>query len=242
MILYANGCSHTAAAEAVVPDCFAVDDGRHGIDRRPHPVNLAASWCSHLARDLNMQLICHAESGGSNARTIRTTQSWINANLSQAQNIFVIIQWTTWEREEWLHNNVWYQVNASGVDWVPTQLRQRYKDYIINIDWQKCTDQAHQDAWDLHVWLNNLGIQHLFFNGHSTFSDIQTQFNWGKFYMCPYQRNQSYHNWLIENGGCYANPQSYHFDAASHRLWANHVLQYINSNQILAPKHEVFVD
>ena len=42
MILYANGCSHTAAAEAVVPNCFAVDDGRNGIDRRPHPANLAA--------------------------------------------------------------------------------------------------------------------------------------------------------------------------------------------------------
>ena len=26
MILYVNGCSHTAAAEAVVPDVFAVDD------------------------------------------------------------------------------------------------------------------------------------------------------------------------------------------------------------------------
>jgi hypothetical protein len=33
MILYVNGCSHTAAAEAVVPDCFAVDDGKHGIDQ-----------------------------------------------------------------------------------------------------------------------------------------------------------------------------------------------------------------
>ena len=26
MILYVNGCSHTAAAEAVVPDAFAEDD------------------------------------------------------------------------------------------------------------------------------------------------------------------------------------------------------------------------
>ena len=62
MILYANGCSHTAAAEAVVPECFAEDDGRHGIDRRPHPANLAESWCSHLARSLGWELICDAES------------------------------------------------------------------------------------------------------------------------------------------------------------------------------------
>ena len=58
MILYVNGCSHTAAAEAVVPDVFAVDDGRHGIDRRPHPINLEASWGRHLSRMLNTEFYC----------------------------------------------------------------------------------------------------------------------------------------------------------------------------------------
>ncbi len=62
MILYVNGCSHTAAAEAVVPDCFAVDDGRYGIDRRPHPINLEASWGKQLSRMLNTEFYCDAES------------------------------------------------------------------------------------------------------------------------------------------------------------------------------------
>ena len=53
--------------------------------------------------------------------------------------------------------------------------------------------------------------------------------------MDPYLREGSYHNWLIQNGGTYANARSYHFDAKSHRLWAEHVLQYINRNQILDP-------
>lgn len=244
MIVYANGCSHTAAAEAVNNECFAVDDGRNGIDRRPHPQNLAASWCTHVAQALNADLVCDAESGSSNARIIRTTKSWIAANTQKLANTLVIVQWTTWEREEWLHNGTWFQVNASGLDWVPSALQTRYKNFIANIDWDQCTAQAHQDAWDLHEHLNNAGVNHVFFSGHSTFSDIpnQNQHDWKSSYMHPYQRNQSYHNWLLENGGCYANPQSYHFDAASHRLWAQHVLQYINRNQILAPKHEILVD
>jgi hypothetical protein len=73
-------CSHTAAAEAVVQDGFAEDDGRAGIDRRPHPLNLAASWCTHLARDLGRTLVCDAESASSNDRIIRTTREWIANN------------------------------------------------------------------------------------------------------------------------------------------------------------------
>lgn len=244
MILYANGCSHTAAAEAVVPAVFAVDDGRNGIDRRPHPKNLAASWCSHVARALDADLICDAESGSSNARIIRTTKAWVESNAEKLSQTLMIIQWTTWEREEWLHNGTWFQVNASGIDWVPPNLQLRYKNFIASIDWDVCTAQAHDQIWQLHKWLNRLDVKHVFFSGHSTFSDIadQNQHNWGLSYMHPYQRDQSYHNWLLANGGCYANPQSYHFDAASHRLWAQHVLQYINRNQIVATQNEVSVD
>ena len=150
MILYANGCSHTAAAEAVVPACFAEDDGRNGIDRRPHPTNLAASWCSHVAHKLGAQLVCDAESGGSNPRIIRTTRDWIQRNPHQLHNTLMIIQWTTWERQEWLHQGTWYQVNASGIDWVPAELQDRYKQFVTSIDWQKNTDAAHQAIWDFH--------------------------------------------------------------------------------------------
>lgn len=242
MILYANGCSHTAAAEAVVPECFAADDGRNGIDRRPHPTNLAASWCSLVAHRLAMDLECHAESGGSNPRIIRTTKAWIEANPDLWDDTLVIIQWTTWEREEWLHNGTWYQVNASGWDWVPVELQQRYKQFVIDVDWKEATKRCHQQAWELHHWLANKSIRHLFFNGHSTFSELSHKMDWGRYYIDPYDWNGSYHNWLIQNGGSYANPKSYHFDAKSHRLWAEHVLQYINRNQILAPVDEIPTD
>lgn len=233
MIVYVNGCSHTAAAEAVVPECFAVDDGRNGIDRRPHPANLAASWCSHVARALDSELVCDAEAGGSNPRIIRTTKQWIKQNHNQLDQALLIIQWTTWEREEWLHNGAWYQVNASGIDWVPAELQERYKQFVTSVDWYQNTLRAHQSIWEFHQELAAQNINHVFFSGHSTFSDVAQKQHWGRHYMDPYTRAGSYHNWLIENGGNYANPKSYHFDAKSHRLWAEHVLQYLKQNNFV---------
>lgn len=231
MILYANGCSHTAAAEAVVPDAFAVDDGRAGIDRRPHPLNLAASWCTHLAKDLSMTLVCDAESASSNDRIVRTTKEWIAANPSQLRNTFMVIQWTTWEREEWLHQGTWYQVNASGADWVPEELQQRYKQFVIDVDWTEKTQQCHNKIWALHTELEDLQIPHLFYSGHSTFSDIQKYYNWGVNYIEPYNQQGSYNAILQQNG--HVPTKWYHFDAKGHCFWAKYLLQYIKHNNLV---------
>jgi len=236
MILYVNGCSHSAAAEAAVSYAWAVDDIQYW-DRgtEAHPANLAVSYGKHIADALGAKLICHASSGGSNDRTIRTTMEWIENNRDMLANTFMILQWTTWEREEWLHKGTWYQVNASGIDSIPDDLQDRYKNYIVNINWSVKTPEAHDKIWTMHQYLKGLGVRHLFFSGHSTFSDIYNQHNWGKNYMHPYIREESYHNWLKNNGGTYANAASYHFDAKSHRLWAEHVLQYIYDNNLIVP-------
>jgi hypothetical protein len=239
MILYANGCSHTAAAEAVVPDAFAVDDSRAGIDRRPHPLNLAASWCSHLAQDLGHTLVCDAESASSNDRIIRTTREWISANPAQLNNVFMVIQWTTWEREEWLHNGTYYQVNASGVDWVPQELQDRYRQFVIDVDWTEKTQQAHEKIWALHTELQDLKIPHLFYSGHSTFSDIQKHYNWGVNYLEPYNRSGSYNAILQQNG--HVPTKWYHFDAKGHCFWTKFLLQYIKHNN-LVPSHALSTD
>lgn len=235
MILYVNGCSHSAAAESATTFAWACDDPelwQSGTE--PHPANLAVSYGRHIADALDAELICEASSGGSNARIMRTTQQWIENNLDRLKDTFMILQWTTWEREEWFHDGKFYQVNASGIDHVPPELQERYKNYVINVDWNVKTPEAHNSIWRMHLYLKTLGIRHLFFSGHSTFSDIQNHYDWGKNYMYPYSREDSYHNWLKNNGGTYSNPQSYHFDAKSHCIWAKHVLQYIYDNDLLA--------
>ena len=45
--------------------------------------------------------------------------------------------------EEWLHEGTYYQVNASGQDQVPQSLQEKYRNYILGIDWQTRTQDAH---------------------------------------------------------------------------------------------------
>jgi len=235
MILYVNGCSHSAAAEATNSYAWACDDGKlweHG--EGPHPANLAVSYGRHLADALDATLICQAQSGGSNDRTIRTTLDWIKNNPDKLQDTFIVLQWTTWEREEWFYEGKWYQVNASGIDTVPPALEEQYKHYIVNVDWNIKTPEAHTKIWDMHIYLKELGVRHVFFSGHSTFSDIQNQQNWENAYLYPYSREHSYNAVLKNNGFEYVNPKSFHFGADGHCFWAKYLLQYINDNQLLA--------
>ena len=78
MILYVNGDSHTAAAEAANLHAFAEDDKEYFyLGRAPHPDNLAISWGKVLSRTLNAGFNCGAESASSNSRIIRSTQDWL---------------------------------------------------------------------------------------------------------------------------------------------------------------------
>jgi hypothetical protein len=236
MILYINGDSHAAGAEAMLPHGWAEDDGQFwGQGRHPHPDNEAVSFGAELAQLLGCERINQSQSGGSNARIIRTTTQWIEQNPTQLADTFMLIQWSTWEREEWLHNGVWHQVNASGVDQVPPELEQRYRQYIVNIDYYARCKQSHAAIWEFHCYLKSQGINHVFFNGNRTFSDIGTidQKHWNKHYIDPYSLTGSYDAVLRYNGFDYVNPKTYHFGAKAHCFWARHVLQYIKDNQLL---------
>lgn len=242
MILYVNGCSHTAAAEAAHPAAFAEDDGDLAyLGRRPHPLNISVSWGWHVAKALNSEFYCDAESAASNDRILRTTRAWVKQNQERLSRTLMIVQWTTWEREEWWHqvSQRYYQVNASGVDQVPPEWQQRYKQYIADVDWNIKTQQAHNNIWQLHCELQDLGVQHLFFSGHSTFSDIRNQHDWGRNYIHPYSRDHSYNAVLKNNGFEYVDPKGFHFGKDGHSFWANYVLQYLRQNNFLESFDEV---
>ena len=144
MILYVNGDSHTAGAEAVNPHAFAKDDGQYFyLGQAPHPENLQASWGKLLSLSLQAGFHCAAESASSNTRILRTTREFINSSIGYS-DLLVIIQWSTWEREEWLHNGTYYQVGSSGIDDVPQELQEKYKQFVIGTDWQPKTESGRR--------------------------------------------------------------------------------------------------
>jgi hypothetical protein len=147
----------------------------------------------------------------------------------------MVIQWTTWEREEWWYEGHDFQVNASGIDDIPEALQQRYKQFVVDVDWEKCRQRAHNEIWEFHQELEAQEIRHVMFNGNSHFDGIADQKAWGSCYMHPYAANMTYDSVLRSNGFKTVNPDSWHFGPDAHCYWAEYVLQYIKRNQLLSP-------
>jgi hypothetical protein len=233
MILYVNGDSHAAAAEAVNPYAFAEDDPNLVyLGRIPHPENLAVSWGKSLSQCLKAGFHCGAESASSNARILRTTREWLSQQTAYNQ-LLLIIQWSTWEREEWPHNGNYLQVGSSGIDQVPPVLEQRYKDFVLNTDWKTKTLQAHEDIWKFHNELNDRGISHVFFNGNSDFSHISQKQDWGSSYIGPYDPAMTYDAVIKQAGIETVAPNSWHFGQDGHSFFYRFMLQYIIANKFI---------
>ena len=233
MILYINGDSHTAAAEAVNPHAFAEDDPNLSyLGRTPHPANLAISWGRLLSQTLKAGFHCAAESASSNARILRTTRDWLSQQRG-LNDLLVIIQWSTWEREEWLHEGVYYQVGASGSDHVPQPLHEKYRNFVIGTDWKLKTYQAHKEIWAFHQELADQGIKHIFFNGNNDFSQITDQHDWGTSYIGPYNPESTYDAIIRARGIDTVAPNSWHFGPDGHAVFHRFLLNHIMSNRLI---------
>ena len=186
-----------------------------------------------LSLALSSGFHCEAESAASNTRIIRTTRDWLHGNGSAQTNKLIIIQWSTWEREEWLYDGVYYQVNGSGIDQVPAEAAERYRNYVIGLDWKQKTQEAHDEIWKFHQELKTQNIPHIFFNGNNDFSSVQHQQNWGINYIGPYDPAQTY-NAIIRSAGIdTVMPDSWHFGRDGHSTWMRHILNYIINNKFV---------
>lgn len=243
MILYINGDSHSVGADAVVPYSFANDEGRHWDTPHRHGYhkNLAVSYGVRAAEQLGWGWINQGESGGSNDRILRTTEIFLET--SNIQDLTILIGWTTWEREEWLHNGTYYQVNASGRDQVPAELQTKYKQWVVNQDDSERERKMlawHERIHQFHMSLRARGIRHLFFNTYADFAPIgQNQIttehqnpglhNWHNSYIDPYNQNQTYYYWLQNYGFKTVADGNYHYGQDAHAKWADHLVTHLTA-------------
>ena len=230
MVVYVNGDSHAAAAEAAGPWSMAKDDVAHwALGRRSHPVNQQVSFGYLISQQLKSDYCCDAESGSSNLRILRSTREWLARNT--APDPLLIIQWSTWERDEWIINGEYYQVGASGTDTVPDAYQDRYRYFILDMNWHERRRQWHQDIWHFHCELQYQGIRHVFFNGNNHFEG-EPRLDWKNHYISPYDGMGTYDSLLRINGYETVNTDSWHFGADAHCFWANYVLQYIHDHKL----------
>ena len=227
MILYVNGDSHSAGAELVENYAFADDDPKHKhLGRRPHPDCIPHTFGYKLAQTLNAGFYLDAESGSSNARILRTTQQFLQNN--RKQDVFVLIGWTSWDREEWLDKDTYYQVTAGGTDSVPAHLEEEYKEWVLKQTMQELDRKQlewHTKIYELHKTLQSAGIQHLFFNTYSWFrSHVQECVDWNNCYIDPYNESGTYNSWCLQNNYKPVRYGSYHYDRDAHIGWHKHLL------------------
>ena len=231
MILYVNGDSHSAGAQAFNNYCFAKDDiNTKHLGLSPHPDNLKVSYGNLIAQHLNADFHCEAESASSNDRILRTTHEYL---CKYTPNL-VIIGWATWEREEFLINGTYYQFSAGRVtlDW-PKEIEQQYKLWVMNADSATQAQRWHATIWNFHQELLSKKINHLFFNTLHAFNhSFITKLDWGVNYFNPYSHNDTYYYWLVNNGYESISPNNYHFRADAHQAWANHLTKIINESII----------
>ena len=211
MMLYVNGDSHSAGHDA------------GGID---------ASYGFHLSKFLKSGFHCDATPGCSNETILRTTKEFLNHTKPE----FIIIGWSTWEREEWLYNGQPVYVTSSGLDSVPHELQPKYKEWVIESvkpEQQKIKElKWHDEIYKLHCELNSISIPHLFFNCYSYFHYIKhwnlPKHDWTDSFINPYDQNHTYYYWLERKGFQPSNPKYYHYGSDAHRAWAEFLLPHVS--------------
>lgn len=234
MILYINGDSHSAAAEASNPYCFADNDPLHSeLKRRPHPANLEVSYGQRLADFCSATLVCDAESGSSNTRILRTTYDYLKDYTPD----LIVIGWATWEREEVIVDGEIYQFSGGLItDHFSDKVKEVYKEWAVNRQQvQEYSDLTQQDIRKLHQYLTSKQIRHIFFNTYSGLTP-SIQYDWNECYLQPYEHTQTYFQLLTAQGYKPVRPGSYHLGPDAHRRWAemlhNHLTNLPNESTI----------
>jgi hypothetical protein len=211
MILYVNGDSHS-----------------QGINVQTHE-----SFATKVAKEFGLDVVNEAQSGASNARILRTSKEYFATEQSPD---LVLIGWSTWEREEWQHENQYYNVNSSGHDLLPKSLEDSYKKWIIDqtpdhVDAK--SRQIHEQIFQLHLLLEQNNIPHLFFNCMYNFFGIapDQKKDWNNCYIDPYDHDASFYWYLTQRG--YESDKWYHFRASGHQAWGDRLIRHIKEHKLL---------
>ena len=224
-MIYINGDSHSAGADIIPGICFAEDDPRFlAYGRRAHPEAIVQTYGYHIAQAFNQGFFCEAESGSSNDRILRTTKHYIE-NTKNIKSIgYIVIGWTSYEREEWKYGDDYFQISASGTDSVPENMADEYKAWVIKQTSEEVKRKEklwHDRIWDFHCELKEQNVNHLFFNTMQPFTNDDK--DWDSQFIPV-----TYNKWLMDQGFDTVE-NSNHYGADAHRTWGKYLISIVNS-------------
>ena len=196
-------------------------------------------WTQQLKNYLACDIINESLPAGSNPRILRTTTKFFKNHEQDACDYFVVIGWTSWEREEWFYQDRYYQINASGRTQVPDELKEKYMHWVADADAISQIDKSrklHQEIIDLHCFFKEHKVKHLFFNAlmpfqHEALTNLESRFDWGNNFIGPYDNDLSYYWFLQKQGFC--PDDNNHYDQPAQIRWAEFLTDYIQREKLL---------
>jgi hypothetical protein len=227
---------------------FAMGDSNMiGVNTDPKHRNYGPSadnFFNIVAKHFDFKFDCFAKNGASNEHIIRITEQWINNTDCDNKEKFVFIGWSTWERQEYLIDNQYYDIDGwliNNAHNLPPELEVHMNQLNQKIKSDpNFMDELSQDwAKRIHAFAKSLeerGIGYFFWNAYMKLLppiDLDN-FQFDHRYLMPYTDcfNQYFYLKKVRNYNPFPE-DPYHFDSDGHRLWAEFLIQYINDWKIL---------
>jgi len=184
-----------------------------------------------VAEHFNLQLKIVALPGASNHWLLRQ----IKIHCDENPKDFILVNWQTEDRDEWQDSaGKYHQITAHSLN-LPAEFKERYQQWVLSLTEQRLDElkQAwHDNIFTLHNQLNNSKIKHLFFNYMYSLRKPKQTIDWHNSFVGPYDNNSSWYWYLVNCCGIQAD-EWYHFKQDGHEAWAEFLINYIQSNNLL---------
>lgn len=229
MKIYVNGDSNIAGAELETPNIDSVGN--------------------QLSVKLGGTVILNdAIAGSSNDGILRRTYEYLR-NCGQYPD-FMIIGWTSSEREDWFIDGEYKGLNMLDVN-IDEAINTKNIDGNAGWDYwrrRKATNHPYHaqmikywntKIFNFHLELKHLGIKHFFFNAIYNFNiyggcdDDIFEHNWEGVFYKPYETGGAMVQWCVDSGFKEITPGWFHFPKPAHTAWANILYNHIKENNLL---------
>lgn len=191
------------------------------------PTNIASVFSDAMDRPFR----CWSKNGASN-HWIQTHIDYFLADPAWSTDTFVLVGWTSWEREEWpwLYNNISV---CGGPDFgVPSAMKARYEAWkqTLTRDYQQaCKHIWHERIYQVHAALTDRNIPHLFWTTYDNWHDLEDQKDWRDCFYRPYDTHGCMSKWF-ESQGISAMPgDAFHYGPDAHAAWAKELATHAQS-------------
>lgn len=212
---------------------FNGDSNVHGEELENKDLSMAGV----ITKFYNATATNIAVSGASNDLIYDSTRQYLQANPAPD---LVVVGWTEHGREQWYFENEFHEINQLDVGKrIPEEFRQRYQFWKHNMqkdgDWHRVMGHYwHNKIYNLHRWLYERKIPHLFFATFNSFfiPNQKEHLDWHDNFYNPYNQNCCYGNWCREHGYNELTPGWHHYNEDAHAAWANILIEYMHTHSI----------